>query len=454
MIRRAVLLMALVLGSAPAWAADEDPLFRPLRYDEDWRDWCASRAAADTGADFKCLQPADDIDLTLGGDLRERIEITDDPRFGLQQERDSVFLHRVLVHGDLRAGDHVRGFVQLGFHESSGRRGSVPPTDVDRLDLQQGFVDLNTRLGGGTLTLRTGRQELSFGSARLISVRGGPNVRQSFDGVRLIWADDTSRLDAFYTRPVATRPGAFDDPTSDDVALWGSHLTRRIAGRVGIDAFYFGYRNDAARFADATGREERHSLGARVYGAAQRVDWNVEAVYQFGKIDGQPIRAWTIASDAGLSIDAPLQPRLGLKANIASGDARGDDGRVGTFNALFPRFPYFSEAVLFAPANFYDVHPSVTVKPARGIALSLEWNRLWRHQLADAVYLAPLVKVEETAGQPGRRIGDQLIFGSDWRINPRLSVETQFVHFRPGPAIRAIGGESGDFGMTAISWRF
>ncbi|MBX7481719.1 alginate export family protein [Qipengyuania qiaonensis] len=457
---RLLSLAACLLAASPALAQEAPPApdYRLLRYDEDWRSYCAARDA-DGGAspdtfDLKCVDLGENNLLTFGGDLRERIEIVDDPRFGLTQKSDRAFLHRAMVHADLRAGEGFRAFVQLGFHESSGRRGPVPPTDVDRLDLQQGFVDLNFRVAGGTFTLRPGRQEINLGSARIVTIRGGPNVRQSFDGVRGFWSDGDLRVDGFYLRPVDTRRGTFDDPTSDDVALWGAYATGPVAGPVGMDVYYLGYRNDTARYALASGREERHSLGLRVFGRSDGWDWNTEALYQFGTIGAQDIRAWTIASDTGYTFDLPLRPRLGLKANIASGDGDPADGKLGTFNALFPRFPYFSEAVLFAPANFYDVHPALTVRPTAALTLSAEWNRLWRHRREDAVYLAPLVPVAGTAGQPGRRIGEQWVATLDWRISSQLGFEAQYVHFTPGPALRAVGGESGDFLMTALSWRF
>ena len=84
----------------------------------------------------------------------------------------------------------------------------MPPLDVNRLDLLQGFIDVSIPAGPGTLTLRPGRQEIGLGSSRIVSVRNGPNVRQSFDGARLFWRDGSTRIDAFYVRPVETKRGS------------------------------------------------------------------------------------------------------------------------------------------------------------------------------------------------------------------------------------------------------
>jgi len=58
------------------------------------------------------------------------------------------------------------------------RDGGPRPTDRDDLDLHQAFADLRVPFSGSDeLTLRAGRQEMAYGSQRLISVRESPNNR-------------------------------------------------------------------------------------------------------------------------------------------------------------------------------------------------------------------------------------------------------------------------------------
>ena len=54
----------------------------------------------------------------------------------------------------------------------------------------------------GHLTLRAGRQEMSYGSERLISVREGLNNRRAFDAIRLLYRENSVSVDAFISRPV------------------------------------------------------------------------------------------------------------------------------------------------------------------------------------------------------------------------------------------------------------
>jgi hypothetical protein len=76
-------------------------------------------------------------------------------------------------------------------------------------------------------------------------------------------------------------------------------------------------------------------VGTRLWGEAGAIDYNVELIYQFGKFGAKDIRAWGASSDLGVTLATlPWTPRLGLKANIESGDDDPDDNRLGTFNPL------------------------------------------------------------------------------------------------------------------------
>ena len=101
--------------------------------------------------------------------------------------------------------------------------------DEDRLSLEQAFVALVEPLGTGTFKFRVGRQQFAFDLQRFISVRDGPNVRQSYDA---IWADyelSRWRFIAFYSMPVLNRNiRIFDDYSSWDLTYGGFRAERKI----------------------------------------------------------------------------------------------------------------------------------------------------------------------------------------------------------------------------------
>jgi hypothetical protein len=198
------------------------------------------------------------------------------------------------------------------------------PPDEDQLDLHQAFLDLRGPLGeASALTPRAGRQEPAYGASRLVDPREGLNVRSSFDGLRTILGAGGWSVEAFATRPVETNRYVVDDSTDAAVAFWGVYSVRPRLGRGlgNLDLYYLGLDRTRALFDQGTHHETRHSGGVRWWGRGGAWDYDVEAVYQWGRFGPGAIQAWALASDVGVRLDTVTwQPRLGLRANIASGD--------------------------------------------------------------------------------------------------------------------------------------
>ncbi|WPB56310.1 alginate export family protein [Xylophilus sp. GOD-11R] len=388
--------------------------------------------------------------LRLGGEFREVYESSRHPVFGLDDPaRDDRFLHRLQLHGDLRLGDSARAFVELVSGRTSGWGGAPIGIQNDRADLLQAFAENTWRFDEASLTVRAGRQELSLGSSRLVSVREGPNVRRSFDGARGTWTiAGKMRADFFALRPVVPRVGSFNDRSSDAEKFWGAYLSDMPTGLPGLsaDLYYLGLDRADARFAQGRAEETRHTVGARLFGKTGAADWNFEGAWQFGTFGASDIRAWTVSSDAGYTAaELPLQPRFGLKADAISGDRDLTDGRLNTFNALYPKLPYFSEANVAAPANLLDLQPHLTIAPRKDLRLTAGWNGLWKQSRADGFYAPPLVSVSGTAGQGSRWIGQQWLLSAEWSASARMSFGANYVYFEPGSAVRAAGGRTGNF---------
>jgi hypothetical protein len=93
--------------------------------------------------------------INFGGEDRERVEHFNNVFFGLTPQRNLTYdLHRLLFEADLHIGDTFRTFLQFGDHLVTSHSYS-PPTDVDRLDLQQGFIDVKAPVGqDSSLTVR------------------------------------------------------------------------------------------------------------------------------------------------------------------------------------------------------------------------------------------------------------------------------------------------------------
>jgi Alginate export len=393
--------------------------------------------------------------VDLGGQLRIRPEFSRSPVFGLAApERNDGLLVRSFLSADFHLGPYLRTFVELGSGQAPIWDGAPPATQFDRFDLMQGYGELTLPSDAGNFMVRAGRQEMSFGSSRLVSVRESPNIRRAFDGVRAAWiASPDARIDAFFVQPVLPLSGVFDDKPDPDQAFWGVYGTSPVAGIPALkaDLYYLGLNRDNAMFAQGIANEHRHTLGARLFGKANDFDWNVEGAYQFGQFGTADINAWTVSANLGYTFQGvPFSPRIGLNADVISGDRNLHDGTLGTFNPLFPKLPYFSEANLAAPANLIDVQPNLTVTPVKNVTLTIGWNPLWKAAEADAFYGGPAITpVAATAGGTGRYIGQQVSTTLTWTPTKHLTFGGTYVSYTPGKRIEQAGGRSGSF---AAAW--
>jgi hypothetical protein len=448
---------ALPISSlAQAEGPAERPAYKGSRFDEDWSPLRDPARRSDLLDPLKWLPLNEDGSwyVTLGGELRARYESSRQPVFGLgAPTRNDYLLTRSFLFADVHFGPHLRSFVELVSGLSPGWAGTPPPTQRDQLDLLQGFAEVSLPLSGGSLMLRGGRQEMSFGSSRLVSVRESPNVRRSFDGFRAGWSGPQDlRIDAFLVRPVAPQTGIFNDSRDPAQAFWGVYATTAIPAVQGLkaDIYYLGLERENARFAQGVGTERRQTVGTRLFGKRDGFDWNIEAAFQFGSFGTADIRAWTVSSDVGYRLaDLPFSPRLGLRADAISGDGNLRDNKLGTFNPLFPKLPYFSEANLAAPANLLDIQPNLTLALTAKLDFTIGWNPLWKQAKADAFYTTPLSPTRGTAGGTGRFIGQQTSATLSWAATDQLTIGGTYVQYTPGERVKQAGGRSGEF---AAAW--
>jgi len=228
-----------------------DPVFKNLRYTDDFSYLADRSKRVDAWDQFKYMPIGDGkygpSFLSFGGEMRERFESYINPNFGIRApDSNAYLLHRLLLNADLHVTEYFRSFVQLGNMERLGNRGTPTTTDINQLDLMQGFVDIRPPLPLPTAnlpTFRIGREELLFGFQRLIAVREGTNVRRAFDGFRMIEEFRGATFNLFGVRPVADVEGVFDDHTNMKQLLWGAYFTVPLGEVLKADLYQLNYQN-------------------------------------------------------------------------------------------------------------------------------------------------------------------------------------------------------------------
>ena len=430
-------LRAQQIVPAPA----PDRRYKLLRSDEDWGFLCDKKLHSDFWDPIKCipLRKADkNWFMTFGGEARETWEQIGNDNWGQPPFMNGYLNERYMLYADLLYGPHVRTFLELKSGINSWRAGGPRPIDEKRLDFQSGFLEVGGETSWGSLHLRAGRQELEYGSGRLVDVREGPNVRLSFDGFLVRTKFHAWQVDGLSVRPDEDNPGFFDNAPNHTVAFWGAYASGPIPDEMQLDLYYLGQDRKDGAFERETAHEVRHTLGTRVSRpvASEHPGWDFddEALWQFGSFGAADIRAWTIATETGYRIPTiPLKPRFSAKADISSGD-HPTTNTLGTFNPLYPKGNYFGVLATTGPGpiNFIDVHPHVEAFAPHNVSLSFDWIFQWRQSFDDGVYAVPGFLIRAADGSRARFVGNRPGIEIRWQENRHLWFQGDYGVFYAG----------------------
>ncbi len=424
-------------GTAPA----TPPAYQALRFDEDWSYLKDSSRRKDFWDPLKYVALGQEgFYLTLGGEARLRYEGFGHNAFGAgPQDANGYLLHRYMFHSDLHLGKHVRVFAQLQSGLEAGRNGGPRPTDQDKLEFHQAFLDYRaSKDARHSVTFRLGRQEFEFGSGRLFGASELLNVRRSFDGLRVTGQAGSWTFHSIVARPVELNPGFFDDSPDHSQTVWGAGAVHPVPYFKGgnFSLYYIGYDRKRGRFQAGTYREQRQTVGSRIFGKAGGFEYNDELVFQWGTFGPGPIRAWAVATDTSYVLSgARFSPQPGFRFDAASGDKSSQDNRLESFNPLFPSTAYSGKIGLLGPTNIVDFVPTFRLKPAKKVIVLCEFSFFWRQSVEDGIYGISVNLLKSSKLSKARYIANQPDLQIQYFLNRHLTLVGILTEFRAGDFI-------------------
>jgi len=435
-----------------------------MTYDEDAR-YLASAECRSGFLDSLQFIPLSGEDenryLSFGFWIRERGEYVSNPNWSDTPRGNAYLMQRYFLHADLHLGERFRLFGELASSLLNERNGGPRPgLDEEKIYVHQGFLDLGLeKSDNDSLTLRAGRQEVALGSENLVSTRDGRNIRRSFDGARLTWVKRDWTLDLLALRSVRDNMGYFDDPPDHAESFWAAYASHpfRFLPEGNIDLYYMGLDKKNVPFdGKGTGREQRETIGTRLWGTTEHWDYNDEFSFQFGSFRSYAIRAWALSTEHGYRIDSvPLKPRFGLRALALSGDHNPSSRTLGTFNSIYEKGPYFSYAELFARRNLIAVQPSANLKLSKSVSLLFNPAFYWRESTRDGLYNIGGGVIVPGLTSNARYIATQGSAQVHWQMTRNLSWFTELGHFFPGEFIKqAAPGKNINYWTSWLDIRF
>lgn len=432
-----VILVMLLIAQSPVIAQN----FMLMRYDEDYSDLKDSVKTFYNKIKYIQFSQDKQTYLSLGGEARGELNYVLNEDWGeMNIGRDIFFLQRYHLHADLHISDRLRIFGQIRSGLEDGRKNGPRGIDEDKLNLQNLFLDfVPYKQINKSLTLRLGRQELRYGSGRLIDVREGPNLRLYFDGVKVIYKSSNLKTDAFVMADAVVNTGIFDNGSTQKPNLWGIYNTYIFSKSRNLDFYYLGINRKNVRFDAGITNELRHTVGIRFSRNNIGFIYNLETGYQFGTFGSDNIRALAISSEIGYVFEyIKGMPSIKLKSDYISGDKSSDDRKLGTFNAMYPNGGYFGMNPQAGPANLMSIHPNLTWYPAKNVILTLDVVFNWQNSLNDGVYGPSGSLRLSSSNSKERYIGTAYMTTFSWNINNFLSYNIGVQYFKTGSFINDV----------------
>lgn len=464
-------------GDAQAQVPLPPPLHKPgsyelLRYNEDWSFLKDPANRTDWLDPFKYIpfgRGGGFSYVSIGGELRGVDERVQNDNWGsIPYPSNQFWLQRIQLHFDTHFNPRLRCFIQFESGLEDGRAGGPRPIDEKRLDFLNAFCDFGIGISSHPLTLRAGRQELMFGSGRLVAPREGPNVRQSFYGVSLRQTFGSWSTTAFAVRPAVDKFDFFDDVPNSATEFWGIFASRpwsKVSRNV-WDVYYYGLDRKSAVYNSATAHEVRQTVGSRIasHDPASMEDrtaiphFDVESVYQFGLFGSGNIRAWSVASEFGYILPKiAFEPRPGIRADVSSGDNNLRSQNLQTFNPLFPIGNYFGVLSDTGPGavNFRDLHPNLKLVFPHHVNAEADWLIWWRQSRADGVYGVPGNLLVSGGRSSARFVGDRPGLEVRWQVTRHAYLQGDYGIFYAGPFLRQSGnGKNLNYTSVWIGYKF
>jgi hypothetical protein len=364
----------------------------------------------------------------------------------LTEANNVYLLNRVRAYGDLWYRDAFRLYAEFIGAYSNWQ--DLPPgiTDINRADFQNLFIDLKAgELGGKPVYVRAGRQELLYGSQRLISPPDWANTRRTFQGVKAFRAGETFDLDLFWVQPVIPNPGELDsvDNNQNFVGAWTTYKPKK--GQA-IDAYYLMLDNTNAVTQQGIVRAPftRHTVGGRYVGDRDgTLLWDVEGAMQLGTEARQNVIAGMATAGLGYHWkDAPLTPTAWAYYDYASGDDAPNAGTVHTFNHLFPFGHYYLGWLdLVGRQNIHDLNFHLYLYPTKWTTVWLQYHRFWLAASRDALYgIAGQAYRRDPTGQAGTDVGHELDVIFNFHLTKHADLLTGYSYLVGGDFLKRTAG--------------
>lgn len=398
--------------------------------------------------------------LTLAFELRGRTE--GQTSYTYTQNDDRIYeLTRVWGSMELRPSRFLTGYLQFMDTHALGLPTHVVASNMrDTFDLRQGYLDIHGRPGGVPVDLFSGRQELKFGSERIIGISDWTNNSRTFDGfdARI---GDKNRVDLFSTSVVSVHPTSLDKHGAGLTfhGAYGSITTWVPKVHISPYVLVHAVRGVTSQQSQI-GNEVETTLGTEVEGSIPgNFDYMWNGSLQRGSYSNDSIHAGQ--SFGKLSYTAthiPWKPRLGGEYDYATGNAHRDPYRIGTYDQSYPsNHNAFGLTDLFGYENIRQERMNLDLGPTKELSILVQGEFLNLAQTKDNLYSgsAGATIKAPTGGFATSSIGEGFDASAKYVYRDYLVANIGVGHLFPGEVLLDNKhGAAETIGYFSLTYRF
>ena len=321
----------------------------------------------------------------------------------------------------------------------------------DTFDLRQGYIEIGDPTKG--LSFKAGRQVLLYGDQRLVGPLDWANQSRTFDALKLRYQAPTWWVDAFTSSVVRFKDKEFnksdflDDKATRNQFFSGLYFSTTALDFQVTDLYAFELHEEAPK-----ANTDFVTLGTRMMGDPKKFngwDYETEMAVQFGDLRGKDLNAFAGHWGAGYNwMNSSWKPRLGIEYNFATGDGNAADGKIGTFQNLFPtNHPFYGYADFFSWQNVHNPELTFMFQPTSKFSVKIDYHLFWAADTHDAWYRANgVTQVRPINAKANSYEGSELDLTLKYKVNKNLTLQTGYSHFFAGDYLKATGAnDDADF---------
>lgn len=262
-------------------------------------------------------------EVTLGGQVRPRWELRD-PYLVTASGGDWFVSMRARANIKAALEKNVTIFVQLQDVRLWGEEGNtLSDFSADNFDLHQAYVEVRKQ-GDTNLAAKAGRQEVVFGGQRLVGAVNWSQQGRSFDAVKLSAGDERLHIDILGAVLANDLTTTFDA----DAHFLAAYGQVKEVGPGTLEAY--GLYNKVAAAAPTS----QLTMGARWFGASEKIDFRLEGSFQLGQRMDTDVSAFMFGGRIGTRLNEG-KASVALWYDYLSGDDDPADGQIKVFDTLY-----------------------------------------------------------------------------------------------------------------------